>query len=114
MSWELDEACMRALGWEYRPRFIGDTAGYWRSANGEQVVCEERPLFSTNLTDARLLEDEIERRGLQAEYMHSLIYAMSIDPDDTFWIDPSGTQVWALFRATPEQRARAFLEAITA
>lgn len=52
---------------------------------------------------ARWLEDEIEQRGLQEAYCRALAHQYSgvLLRDYT----------WALLRATPEQRARAFVEA---
>ena len=52
-----------------------------------------------------MLEDEIERRALIDRYLAAL--------DDVLGVNPyTDDEVWSLIRATPEQRARAFLEAI--
>jgi hypothetical protein len=57
---------------------------------------------------ARMLEDEIERRGLIWQYMTALHVVQ--------WRAGWGTgpieqeELWCLLRATPGQRARAFLE----
>lgn len=54
------------------------------------------PAYSTDIAAARLVEDEIERRGLSSEYTGAL--AVRIRGD-----------LWDLLRATPEQRCRAAL-----
>lgn len=56
---------------------------------------------------ALMLEDEIERRGLQYKYMDWLMAYSSLCSDER-------DQRWAIMRATPEQRARAFLQAVQA
>ena len=61
-------------------------------------------------TSARLLEDEIERRGLQDEYLTALWGVMDAAGDPSpEWVL---ADIWLFLRATPEQRARAFLEAM--
>lgn len=66
---------------------------------------------------ARGLEDEIERRGLQDVYIRAL-FVQTI-PEAARWditlnAEPGGyidrASLFLLLRATPEQRARAFLE----
>lgn len=55
-------------------------------------------------TEITMLEDEIERRGLEDDYIRALLAI----------VIPDGGSVlafWRILRATPEQRARAFLEA---
>jgi hypothetical protein len=68
------------------------------------------PPVSTDHTAARLLEDEIERRGKVSDYAGAL--AEMVGVGDDFWYDATGGDVWQIIRATPEQRARAFLEAV--
>lgn len=67
--------------------------------------------FSTDLVAARLLEDEIERRGLQYEYVAVLWcvvgYAGHNGEGPNIW-----KEEWTFLRATPEQRAQAFLKAV--
>ena len=78
----------------------------------------------------RNLEDEIERRGLVERYQDALIEILGFDmqvfnsaielslygdlpkiPNNSFqW--GGHAYLWAFHRATPEQRARAFLEVI--
>lgn len=57
--------------------------------------------------DASLLEDEIERLGIQERYIDALINLVA-SPHQHL----STTDLWRLIHATPEQRAWAFLEAI--
>lgn len=109
MSWELDKACMRAMGWEYRPRFPGDTTGYWRALSGETIISEECPRFSTDTDAARLLEDAIERRGREAQAEYVFALAERLFTEDSEW---GTSHVWKMIRATPEQKARAFLDVV--
>src|SRR5690349_2223157 len=66
---------------------------------------------------AHMLEDEIERRGLQARYAMALVVIVLGESQKTL-LDigraPSDEDLFALIRATPEHRARAFLEAMKA
>lgn len=56
---------------------------------------------------ARALEEHIEQQGLWKEYVTELVGQTT---DSTVVV--MEWAMWALIRATPEQRARAFLEAI--
>jgi hypothetical protein len=122
MSRELDEQCARALGWHKgrggaitTPK--SESRAYWYDAHGgiqEPCVTDgfaNLRAFSPSMIheDTCLLEDEIERRGLDNEYMQALlrIVAPSVD-----WAMRSWDIIWRCYRATPEQKARAFLEAI--
>ena len=75
------------------------------------------PAYTTDIVAARLVEDEIERRGLVDAYIDAL--AVLIDPNgndisifDTI-IEMNGRRaLWALLRATPEQRCWAALRAM--
>jgi hypothetical protein len=61
--------------------------------------------FSSDIAMTRLLEDVIEQRGMHDAYVRALLDI----------VIPEGTSVlsfWRLIRATPEQRARAFLRAL--
>lgn len=69
--------------------------------------------FSSDLNAARWLEDEIEKRGLQHAYVSALMGILLNDPGNAFWIDPTSDEIWSLIRATPEQRARAFLTTLS-
>jgi hypothetical protein len=54
---------------------------------------------------ARLLEDEIERRNAEDDYIRALMQIVA----------PDGSSVgifWKVIRATPEQRAQAFLRVL--
>ena len=67
------------------------------------------------------LEDEIEQRGREVAYISALL--IEIDADSATWdiyedSDEGGGWIdraflFKLIRATPEQRARAFLKAMT-
>lgn len=64
---------------------------------------------STDIESARMLEDEIERRGLQEPYVYALGKIIGMR-DINDWLEAEDW--WRFLRATPEQRARAFLEAV--
>jgi hypothetical protein len=76
------------------------------------------------LYGAHLLEDEIERRGMGWEYAQALLrlvaypnganlYDRTPRNGALYWeTQPSDADLFPLIRATPEQRARAFLEAM--
>lgn len=97
MSKELDEACARALGKAWR-----------RPTHGMCCTCQLcgwdydncQCGYADDPEKARLLEDDIERRGLQAQYIYALERVI-LSRDH-----------WEYIRATPEHRARAFLEAV--
>ncbi len=65
------------------------------------------PPLSTDHAAARLVEDAIERRGLELDYTQAL--ARLVRPDDRHWAVRTS---WALLRATPAERCRAALEAV--
>lgn len=101
---EVDAACAAALG---RP--------WCRPTHGRCCTCQDcgwdydhcQCGYSGDPEKARLLEDEIERRGLQSEYVFALAESLFGEQDE--W----GTaHVWKMIFATPELRARAFLQAI--
>jgi hypothetical protein len=54
----------------------------------------------TSLDHARMLEDEVERRGLQTEYGNKLVYCICE-------ANHSGASSFDLAHATPEQRCQA-------
>lgn len=101
----LDDQCARALGWK-----LDERGGYWWDAS----VCVMRHRSwspSTNHEAARILENEIERRGqrVQEEYVIALGRQIGMR-DINDWND--WEDWWKWLRATPEQKVRAFLEAI--
>jgi len=111
----LDEACALALGWK---RMHGNLTE-WYAPDGTYLRQDFDFRPSEWGDDARLLEDEIERRGLQHEYIIALF--LQAMPEAAKWgiTDKRSPSAWvdravlfALLRATPEQRARAFLEAV--
>ena len=125
MSRELNEQCAKALGYTvyHYDKDYAENCYYqlmdeeldpvimFPFRAGERKTEDEAwadvPAFSTDYEAARILEDEIERRGLQIEYAKAvmkLIYQQGFKN----YAEPQ----WLLIRATPEQKARAFLEAI--
>jgi hypothetical protein len=123
---ELDAACARALGcrmvwfdrltdfdghWSQSGPFDDPSkcrhsaVAYWQDAAGRSNVTVDEFSPSTDPTAARELEDEIERRGLEDRYVQVLGAVVNANPY-------TDNESWALIRATPEQRARAFLEAV--
>lgn len=94
---DLDYACIRACPSldEYAPSYNDD---HWNRRYWYGSV----PRYSTDYDAARLLEDEIERQGLQEAYINALNTLLG------WQREPS----WDFLRATPEQRARAFLQVV--
>ena len=147
---ELDERCAHALGYRtiWADGGFGETLYLWdeeaiRDGNGarnchllgasfgrvrvggeiRELMVRLCPAFSARLEDAKILEDEIERRGIEKEYIEAL--CKTIDPHYKLFINMpepktlEGLMVdavcvlgWALIRATPEQRARAFVSVV--
>ena len=124
---ELDEACARALGWiwaepratglgiEMNTTFLADPEAHYISGLAAYAIPLERslplskawntfvPAFSTDYIAARLLEDEIERRGLHDVYIRALLPAYH-----SFEVMTTD-ELFAFLRTAPEQRSRAFL-----
>lgn len=80
--------------------------------------------YSTDIATARLVEDEIERRGLGWEYAQELLRLVAY-PDGRNVYDrtprpgnfyqegqPTDKDLWHLLRATPAQRCLAALKAV--
>ena len=67
------------------------------------------PPYSTDIAAAHEMENEIECRGLAHPY--SVILAMTVCDPNTGWQDWQDT--WRIIRATPAQRCRAALAAIS-
>jgi hypothetical protein len=94
VDWEFDAPCVKALCDQY------DEWGIL-------------PHYTADLTAARLVEDEIERRGLQSVYAVHLMTLLCGG-----WANNEGLYIleeddlWTLLRATPEQRCRAALRAM--
>lgn len=65
--------------------------------------------YSTDPAAAAHVEDEIERRGLTEQYVDAMLDLLHINAEDRI---PAHYQLWALIRATPEQRCRAALVAV--
>jgi hypothetical protein len=107
---ELDALIAEMLGWhdiDLRP--YGDETDEWALGYppGETNPQFLTP-FSASLDAARLVEDEIERRGLQESYTRALkdivCAASPLLPDQSYMF-----AVWRFVRTTPEQRCRAAL-----
>ena len=104
MSEDLSRTVSEAMGKPWRKPTHGrcctcQTCGQYYD---DGCLCD----WADNPEKSALLEDEIERRGLSADYVSAII--------DIVRPESGGKLVWAVIRATPEQRARAFLEAMNA
>jgi hypothetical protein len=80
-----------------------------RDLNGRcSVVMHVEDDFISN---SRLLEDEIERRGLEEQYVRALYQELQLAIEEaaprTWYV--GWDDIFSLIRATPEQRCRAFL-----
>jgi hypothetical protein len=123
---ELDADCARRLGLDvvtdYATVYGEHAAISWWIGEINDESATPVLNYSSDPSAAQMLEDEIERRGLQARYATFLLE--EVDPDGaqiyhsaieveryTSPHDDGWKLVWALIRATPEQRARAFLAA---
>lgn len=125
MPTELDIQCAKALGYtvyhydkdyaencyyQLVDRQLNPVVSFPFRAGEQKTEAEawdDAPEFSINRDATSLLEDEIERRNLPLTYLDCLagIAAPSINREDwRVW--------WGVVRATPDQKARAFLEAI--
>lgn len=103
---EKDAICAKLLGLEpvcfTHQDFVHGTG--WHVFNAETGGYDVLPHYTLDDSAARLLEDEIERRGtaVQDDYIRALL-AVAI---------PDGSVVgtfWKLIRATPDKRAQAFV-----
>lgn len=136
MSRDLDAECARAFApdvriawrlteWDHTAnRRVEIQSWYERHPNADRVGLQAEPCtvrqtrstetprwdvvaaYSTDHAAARLLEDEAERRGLQWPYARALCGIVGGQRDALPGI------LWLFIRATPEQRARAFLEVL--
>lgn len=106
----LDQQCARVMGWTWQDdRAWSPTGSVCSRLNGDPWWWLER--YSSDHAAARLLEDEIDRRGLIDEYIEKLIVIVDA-PDLELDVWPKYSDLWKLAHSTPEQRARAFLAAI--
>lgn len=102
MSQDINERCARAMG-GWPPHNWQETWGGETCSQCGKEKWQDPPEYcagwspSTDPNAARLLEDEIARRGLQEQYVHALQGLVA------------SRDHWEYIRATPEQRARAFL-----
>jgi len=100
---DLNVRCARALGWELETDEHGNV---WSLSGGRRF---ELPDFAhiDSVIPARWLEDAIEERGLWMEYTAALLPALDLERPGI-----AGSALWAAIRATPKQRARAFLQTV--
>lgn len=98
------------MGWV--KRYSPDPTIYaWEKPNGERMTAADLPQFSSRPVASGWLLDEIEQRSLQDRYLMALSHILKDIPlpYDKGVMPPF---LWLVLRATPEQRARAFLKAI--
>lgn len=142
----LDEQCAHALGYQtiWGESILGLSLYLWdkgaiRTATGatnchlmgaswerlridgevRELMVRLCPAFSGRLEDAKILEDEVERRDRRATYVGFLanralclgldIFSPAIKRGHPDTLDMSDA-LWLCITATPEQRARAFIE----
>lgn len=67
----------------------------------------------TNGHDLSRLEDEIGRRGLIGDYIAALWDVIGAERGVNFWTQSNIEAFWNCIRATPEQRCRAALVALS-
>jgi hypothetical protein len=112
MSRELDRQCALALGWTDLQGHsdVPGTPPDYLQGRAPDGTWTNIPDYETEHEDAQLLEDEVERRGLWREYLWALVGRGNADYLDHL----SWDVVWErVARATPEQKARAFLEVVS-
>lgn len=105
---QLDAQVHQAL-W---PRHNVEGNEYCDGAHEKSAGCHWRdiPAYSTDPAAARLVEDEIERRGLQRKYIIALDRLLSTNVYKDW--DDCLADMWLAIRAAPEQRCRAALVAV--
>lgn len=103
----LAEGVMGSVPRLSHPIELGHPCTYWSAPRGQwSVFATTPPPFTTDHDACRLVEDEIERRGLVREYITALGTVINAVPfDDDLW-------PWQHMRATPEQRCHAALIAL--
>lgn len=94
---EQDAALAELMGW--------DLDYVFRDTTGAPLVCGEPhvvPKFTASLDAIRLVEDEVERQGLQERYIEVLDKLVEYERAKGWtWFR------WGILRATPAQRAQA-------
>lgn len=106
---DINIQCARVLGWTVRyPNQNPPHVAYYTDPGGNEHL--EPPRFATSPSAVLMLEDEIERRRLQAAYVIELsaVVGCELKADR----EQSARHLWMMIRATPEQRCRAFLKAV--
>lgn len=99
------------------PRHNVDGALYCDGEHEKSAGCRWRviPAYTTDHDAARLIEDEIERRGLRRAYLLALdeiLFSAYCRQDDYEYLELTLDEAWRFLRATPEERCRAALVAI--
>ena len=105
---ELNRAVSEAMGKPWRKPTHGtcctcQTCGQYYD---DGCLCD----WTDDSEKSVLLEDEIERRGLQGAYVAFL--RLLVTPIGDYRSDNESAIQWALLRAAPDRRARAFLMAV--
>lgn len=82
----------------------GERLSYWQDVDRDGVAWSP----STDYTTARLVEDEIERRGFQRTYTFALGVVLLPTDEKGYYIKKTPIDsAWSLIRATPDQRCEA-------
>lgn len=89
------------MGWHKERK-----SSHWYIGDGTIAAFGDWNPF-TSLNHARMLEDEVERRGLQAKYIAILLAV--IDKGSGYFYGLTRTQIFTIAHATPAQRAEAVL-----
>lgn len=82
------------------------------SAEDQDVALGRVPEYSTRAHGGPMAEQEIERRGSEAQSDYAWILKEIVGVSDDFKYDATAADLWKVIRATPEQRCRAALIAI--
>jgi len=97
------------MGWQRFPYLMEPAPGTVRYCPPGRVhvsTIEKVPPYSTDYTAVRLVEDEIERRGLGPRFVAELGACVCLE------YPYANRGVWRILRASPEDRCRAALSAV--
>lgn len=84
----------------------------WLEPNEDAALGPRWPPYLSNRDLIDGLEIWIERRGLTASYTAMLCDELGIDWKDAWQQGGRLAHIWTIIRATPKQRAQAFLKVI--
>lgn len=107
-GWELDaEVAEKVMGWK-RWIHANGVAVFWNDPKGTQRALRS---YSSDYNAVRTMEDEIERRGLQAGYIEALASVTLDTPRQRQWEEllPCSAFAGRLLRASAADRCRAAL-----